>query len=44
MNTISMDKEVYAGLRRGHPRHAPNLVTIEQVSTPPDRKAYGVSE
>lgn len=32
------------GLRRGHPRHTPNLVTILKVSIPPDMKAYSVIE
>jgi len=42
VNTVSVDKEVYVGLRGGHPRHAPNPITIEQVSIPLDPKTYSM--
>lgn len=44
MNIISVDKEVCAGLRKGHPIHIPNLVTTEQVSVPPDPKTFSMIE
>jgi len=42
VNTITIDKEVFARLRRVHLYHVPNSITIEQVSVPLDPKAYNM--
>lgn len=44
MHTISIDKDIYVALRRGHPRYTPNLITIEQLSVPLNPKAYYMIE
>lgn len=42
INVVIIDKETCATLLRGYPRNIPNLVTMEQVSIPPDLKVYNM--
>lgn len=40
VNTISMDKNIYATLSRGCLKNIPNLIATKKVSVPPNPKYY----